>query len=57
MGLTLQYAFQYGAVARGMWWWWGPPTLFLILLFGGLFLISSALDRYLNPRLRGVGAS
>jgi peptide/nickel transport system permease protein len=57
MGLTLQYAFQYGAVARGMWWWWGPPTLFLVLLFGGLFLISSALDGYLNPRLRGVGAS
>ena len=57
MGLTLQYAFQYGAVSRGMWWWWGPPTLFLILLFGGLFLISTALDGYLNPRLRGVGAS
>ena len=57
MGLTLQYAFQYGAVARGMWWWWGPPTLFLVLLFGGLFLISTALDGYLNPRLRGVGAS
>ena len=57
MGLTLQYAFQYGAVSRGMWWWWGPPTLFLVLLFGGLFLISTALDGYLNPRLRGVGAS
>ena len=56
MGLMLQYAFQYGAVSRGMWWWWGPPTLFLVLLFGGLFLINSALDRYSNPRLRGTGA-
>jgi peptide/nickel transport system permease protein len=55
MGLMLQYAFQYGAVTRGMWWWWGPPTLFLVLLFGGLFLINSALDRYANPRLRGAG--
>jgi peptide/nickel transport system permease protein len=55
MGLMLQYAFQYGAVSRGMWWWWGPPTLFLVLLFGGLFLINSALDRYSNPRLRGAG--
>jgi peptide/nickel transport system permease protein len=57
MGLILQYAFQFGAVTRGMWWWWGPPTLFLVLLFGGLFLISGALDRYLNPRLRAVGAA
>jgi peptide/nickel transport system permease protein len=55
MGLMLQYAFQYGAVSRGMWWWWGPPTLFLVLLFGGLFLVNSALDRYSNPRLRGAG--
>jgi peptide/nickel transport system permease protein len=55
MGLILQYAFQYGAVSRGMWWWWGPPTVFLVLLFGGLFLINSALDRFVNPRLRGVG--
>ena len=54
MGLMLQFAFQYGAVTRGMWWWWGPPTLFLVLLFGGLFLVSVALDRYANPRLRGA---
>lgn len=56
MGLMLQYAFQYGAVARGMWWWWGPPTIFLVLLFGGLFLISVALDGWANPRLRRVEA-
>ena len=52
IGLMLQYAFQYGAVTRGMWWWWGPPTLFLVLLFGGLFLISVTLDAFSNPRLR-----
>lgn len=57
MGLMLQYAFQYGAVVRGMWWWWGPPTLFLVLLFGGLFLISIALDAFANPRLRRVEAA
>jgi peptide/nickel transport system permease protein len=57
IGLMLQYAFQYGAVTRGMWWWWGPPTLFLVLLFGGLFLISVALDAFSNPRLRRVEAS
>jgi peptide/nickel transport system permease protein len=54
IGLMLQYAFQYGAVTRGMWWWWGPPTLFLVLLFGGLFLISVAMDAFSNPRLRRV---
>jgi peptide/nickel transport system permease protein len=52
MGLMLQYAFSYAAVARGMWWWWGPPTLFLVLLFAGLFLISVSLDEWSNPRLR-----
>ena len=57
MGLMLQYAFEYAAVARGMWWWWGPPTLFLVLLFIGLFLLSVSLDEYANPRLRRAGAS
>jgi peptide/nickel transport system permease protein len=57
MGLMLQYAFQYGAVTRGMWWWWGPPTLFLVLLFGALFLISVALDGLANPRLRRATAA
>jgi peptide/nickel transport system permease protein len=57
IGLMLQYAFQYGAVTRGMWWWWGPPTLFLVLLFGGLFLLSVALDAFSNPRLRRGEAS
>jgi len=57
IGLMLQYAFQYGAVTRGMWWWWGPPTLFLVLLFCGLFLISIALDAFSNPRLRRVEAA
>jgi peptide/nickel transport system permease protein len=56
MGLMLQYAFSYAAVARGMWWWWAPPTLFLVLLFAGLFLISVSLDEWSNPRLRRAGA-
>jgi ABC-type dipeptide/oligopeptide/nickel transport system permease subunit len=37
-----------------MWWWWGPQTLFLVLLFGGLYLISVAMDAFSNPRLRRV---
>jgi peptide/nickel transport system permease protein len=52
LGMILQYAFSGAALFRNMWWWWGPPTVALIMLFIGLFLISTALDEFANPRLR-----
>jgi peptide/nickel transport system permease protein len=52
LGLVLEYAFEYGAIARGMWWWWGPPTVLLVVLFIALFLLSMALDEISNPRLK-----
>jgi len=52
LGMILQYAFNGTALFRNMWWWWGPPTLALMMLFIGLFLISTALDEFANPRLR-----
>jgi peptide/nickel transport system permease protein len=52
LGMILQFAFQGSALFRNMWWWWGPPALALMMLFIGLFLISTALDEYANPRLR-----
>jgi peptide/nickel transport system permease protein len=52
LGMILQYAFNGAALFRNMWWWWGPPTLALMMLFIGLFLISTALDEFANPRLR-----
>jgi peptide/nickel transport system permease protein len=56
LGVMLQFSFEYGAIARGMWWWWGPPTVILVLLFVGLYFLSVALDEVANPRLRrGVG--
>jgi peptide/nickel transport system permease protein len=54
LGLILQFAFEFGAIVRGMWWWWGPPTVFLLLLFIGLFLVNMALDEVANPRLKNV---
>jgi peptide/nickel transport system permease protein len=55
LGLVLQLAVTGGALSRGMWWWWGPPAVILISMFIGLFLLSTALDRLANPRLREVG--
>ena len=52
LGLVLQLAITGGALSRGMWWWWVPPTLILSGLFLGLFLVSTAVDRFANPRLR-----
>jgi peptide/nickel transport system permease protein len=52
LGLVLQLAVSGGALSRGMWWWWGPPAVILISMFVGLFLLSTAVDRFANPRIR-----
>jgi peptide/nickel transport system permease protein len=52
LGMTIYWALLYSAFSRGMWWWWAPPVAILVLLFLALFLISSALDDFANPRLR-----
>jgi len=54
IGRTLYYAFRYTALFRGMWWWWGPPVVTLAIIFTGLFQMSTALDKYANPRLKGA---
>lgn len=56
LGLVLQLAVTGGALSRGMWWWWAPPAVILISMFVGLFVLSTALDRLANPRLREVSA-
>ena len=55
LGMTIYWALLYSAFSRGMWWWWAPPIVVLCLLFVALFLISSALDDFANPRLRKSG--
>jgi peptide/nickel transport system permease protein len=54
IGRALYHAFTYSAMFRGMWWWWGPPILTLAIIFTGLFLMSTSLDKYANPRLKGA---
>jgi len=53
IGRTLFYSFKYTALFRGMWWWWGPPVVPLAVIFTGLFWMSTSLDKYANPRLKG----
>lgn len=52
LGVMLQFAFEYGAISRGMWWWWGPPAAILVLLFVALYFLAAALDEVANPRSR-----
>ncbi len=54
LGNILYEALSYTAMFRNMWWWWLPPILVLVLIFLGLFFLSSALDRWANPRLERV---
>ena len=55
LGMTIYWAQLYSALIRGLWWWWLPPIMVLIVLFVGLFLVSAAMDEFVNPRLRKTG--
>ncbi len=55
LGMTIYWAQLYSALIRGLWWWWLPPIIVLIVLFVGLFLVSAAMDEFVNPRLRRQG--
>lgn len=52
LGVTLYWLQYYGALVRGMWWWLATPIVIMVVLFVGLFLVSSGLDEFANPRLR-----
>ena len=52
LGMTIYWMLYYTALMRGLWWWILEPIVILAILFVGLFLISSGLDKFANPRLR-----
>ena len=54
IGMTIYWAILFNALLRGMWWWWLPPIIVIVLMFVGLFLISSGLDEFANPRRRRI---
>lgn len=52
LGMTIYWNIYYGSIANGQWWWLAPPVFFIIMIFVGLFMISTGLDEWSNPRLR-----
>ncbi len=53
LGIILYWAQMLESVRRGMWWWFGPPGVVLVFLAASLLLISTSLDEYFSPRLKG----
>ncbi len=51
LGMMIFWTQKLSAVLRGQWWWWGPPIATIALLFSGLFLVSTGLDRFINPTI------
>ncbi|NQW19290.1 MAG: ABC transporter permease [Chloroflexi bacterium] len=52
LGMTIYFNIQFSSITLGMWWWWLPPLVAIVIVFLGLFLISSGLDEWSNPRMR-----
>lgn len=52
LGMTIFWNIQFSSIILGMWWWWLPPIVVIVIVFMSLFLISSGLDEWSNPRLR-----
>jgi peptide/nickel transport system permease protein len=52
-GTMLHNAFTAGAMSQGSWWYFIPPGLGIVAMTLGFSLIGNALDRALNPRLKG----
>lgn len=52
MGMTIYWSMFYTAIIRDLWWWWFPPIVIITYIFVTLYIISSGLDQFANPRLR-----
>jgi len=53
LGVILYWAQLSDAVRRGLFWWFIPPGGVLTIACASLLLLSTALDQFFNPRLRG----
>jgi len=53
LGIILYWAQLFESVRRGLWWWFMPPGACLVALASSLLLLSTALDEYFSPRLKG----
>ncbi|GGA41907.1 ABC transporter permease [Pelagibacterium lentulum] len=52
VGTTLYWANNHSAMVVGVWWWILIPVLLIVMLFIGLFLLTVAMNEYIDPRSR-----
>jgi len=52
IGTMIYWAVNYQAMLLGYWWWILTPVIISIFLFVALYLLSSSLSEYLDPRTR-----
>ena len=52
IGTMIHWAVNYQSLLLGYWWWILTPVVISILLFVALYLLSSSLSEYLDPRTR-----
>ncbi|WP_196258079.1 ABC transporter permease [Pelagibacterium limicola] len=59
VGTTLYWANNHSAMVVGVWWWILIPVVLIVILFIGLFLLTVALNEYIDPRsrLRRIGGA
>lgn len=53
LGVMLQRAQQGEAIRLGRWWCFVPPGIVLVIITTSLLMLSTSIDEYFNPRLRG----
>jgi peptide/nickel transport system permease protein len=58
LGSTIFWANSHQALMSGIWWWLAAPIVISIILFLGLYLLTSSINEYIDPRtrLRRMGA-
>jgi len=52
IGTMIHWAVNYQSMLLGYWWWILTPVVISIFLFVALYLLSSSLSEYLDPRTR-----
>lgn len=52
LGTTIHWAIEYQAMMRGIWWWILTPIIVCIFLFVALYILSSSISEFLDPRTR-----
>jgi peptide/nickel transport system permease protein len=52
VGTTLYWANNHSAMVVGVWWWILIPVILIVMMFIGLFLLTVAMNEYIDPRSR-----